>query len=143
MDKERVLRNYKTFNSRNKNTRRNRRKKNNNIYEGNLFIFQGYLSAFIVFIIIVLTLIGNEGSQKLLLNIKNKLSQQITLNDILNKSKDIVKTITIFDDNIEGNSENNINSENQIDMGFTIDMSKEGQRIYMENNWEDSGKIIN
>lgn len=134
MDRDKVLRKYNSDDFR---ERRNNKNLKDEKKEGSLIIFQGYISAVIVFVVIIMTIAGGEGSRKILNEIGNRLSVQIPFNEIVEKSKEVVENIKIFGDKAI------YESQEAGEEGFIPDTSQEGQRIYMNTNREDSGKTAN
>ena len=134
MDRDKVLRKY---NSEDFRERRNNKSLKDEKKEGSLIIFQSYISAVIVFGIIIMTIAGGDGSRKILDEMSNILSVQIPFNEIVEKGKEAVENIKIFGD------KSIYESQETGEEGFIPDTSQEGQRIYMNTNQEDSGKMSN
>ena len=134
MDRDKVLRKY---NSEDFRERRNNKSLKDEKKEGSLIIFQSYISAIIVFGIIIMTIAGGDGSRKILDEMSNILSVQIPFNEIVEKGKEAVENIKIFGD------KSIYESQETGEEGFIPDTSQEGKRIYMNTNQEDSGKMSN
>ncbi len=134
MDRDKVLRKYSSDDFR---ERRNIKNLKDEKKDGSLIIFQGYISAVIVFGVIIMTIAGGDGSRKILDEIESRLSVQIPFGEIVEKGKEAVENIKIFGD--KSIYESNENGEE----GFIPDTSQEGQRIYLNTNQEDSGKTAN
>lgn len=134
MDRDKVLRKY---NSEDFRERRNNKSLKDEEKEGSFIIFQSYISAIIVFGIIIMTIAGGDGSRKILDEMSNILSVQIPFNEIVEKGKEAVENIKIFGD------KSIYESQETGEEGFIPDTSQEGQRIYMNTNQEDSGKMSN
>ena len=125
------------FNSEDFRERRNNKSLKDEKKEGSLIIFQSYISAIIVFGIIIMTIAGGDGSRKILDEMSNILNVQIPFNEIVEKGKEAVENIKIFGD------KSIYESQETGEEGFIPDTSQEGQRIYMNTNQEDSGKMSN
>ena len=133
MDKEKVLKKYGYSNARRGRNVKEEKK------EGSLFIFQGYISAIIVFAVIIMTIAGGDGSRKILDKVGGALQEQVPFQQVVEKGSKTVEAIRGI-----GGQKNDF-SEDKSESGdddFKQDTSVEGQRIYMDTGREDSGKLV-
>ncbi|OUQ56479.1 hypothetical protein B5E58_10615 [Tyzzerella sp. An114] len=134
MDRDKILKRYSSDDF---SRRRRLNKKSEDVPEGNIFVFQGYISAVIVFAVIIMTIAGGEGSRKILDKVSEVLREQIPFQQVVEKGQETVETIKVF------GGKNYFKDDKNGEEGFIPDTSTEGQRTYMENNREDSGKMVN